>query len=66
MFKSLFVFLGFGWSKWTVVEENKKMIAEDFNPITGYKSKPYTCYVDVLRRENKLNGDVEYKNLPRT
>lgn len=57
---------GFGWSKWQIIEENKRMICVDTNNFTGYQSKPRTVYIDVLRKENKFTGDVKYKNSMRT
>lgn len=56
--------LGFGWSKWITVEENRIMIQEQSNPITGYFSSGRVL-VDVQKKTNSLTGRIKYKNIVR-
>ncbi len=56
--------LGFGWSKWITVEENKVMIQERSNPFTGYFSS-CRVLVDVQKTTNNLTGRIKYKNIIR-
>lgn len=63
--KTILSALGFGWSKWETIEENKRMICEESNPITGYRSGPYAVFVDVQKKTNSMTGQVKYKNVKR-
>lgn len=63
--KTILAFLGFGWSKWTVEQENVSMVRTQSNPILGYESK-MKCFVDVQRREDSLTGEVKYKSVMRS
>lgn len=60
----LLAFLGFGWSKWTTVETNKKMYQETTNPILGLVSSGYV-YIDVQKKENRITGKTKFKNIIR-
>ena len=62
--KTILSLLGFGWTKWHTVEENKPMIRESFNLIWGVVLRG-RVYVDIQRRENSLTGKVKFKNIIR-
>lgn len=46
----LLAFFGFGWSKWTTVETNKKMYQEVTNPILVLVSSGYV-YIDAVNKQ---------------
>lgn len=63
--KKILASIGFGWTKWETIEENKPMIYEASNPFTGYSTGEINVRVDVLKRTNSMTGDVEFKNVKR-
>ena len=54
MFKSILAWLGFGWNKWRTEKSN--LVRKEWY-VSEYVYKTY----ELLRRDNKLTGDIQYK-----
>lgn len=48
------------FKKWELIEKEKRMVCERFNPFFGYSS--YLVYVDIYRKK-KFNGTYKYKKV---
>jgi hypothetical protein len=51
-------------NKWELIEENKRMISYQYNPIIGWEGKKTPVTVDVYRKL-KRNGIYKYKHVVR-
>ena len=61
--KVILASLGFGWSKWETIQENKVLIGLVEYPVTNQMSDLIAKRFDIQQRTNSITGKIQKRKL---